>query len=115
MTLHLYGIPNCETVKQARSWLEAHDVTYDFHDYKREGVDPKRLSAWADRLGWEALLNRGGTTFRKLDPDDREDLDPAKALALMVAHPSLIKRPVVEGEGVLLAGFRPELFEEHLA
>lgn len=103
--IHLYGIPNCDTVKKARSWLDARGITCMFHDYKKEGVDPARLVLWADALGWEALLNRRGTTFRKLPDADKGDIDRAKALALMAAHPSLIKRPIVEHAGGILAGF----------
>ncbi|WP_422057639.1 ArsC family reductase [Sphingomonas sp.] len=104
----LYGIPNCDTVKKARVWLDANGMAYTFHDYKKEGADPARLAKWADAVGWEPLLNRAGTTFRKLDEADRADIDAAKALALMAAHPSLIKRPVVEYRGGLLVGFKPE-------
>lgn len=106
MTIKLYGIPNCDTVKKARSWLEAKGVAYAFHDYKKQGADPARLAQWADALGWEALLNRRGTTFRKLPEADQADIDRARALALMAAQPSLIKRPVVEYPGGLLAGFK---------
>lgn len=104
----LYGIPNCDTVKKARTWLDANGIAYSFHDYKKEGADPARLAKWADAVGWEPLLNRAGTTFRKLDEADRADIDAAKALALMAAHPSLIKRPVVEYRGGLLVGFKPD-------
>lgn len=110
MTIHLYGIRNCDTVKKARAWLDASGVDHAFHDYKVEGVDPARLAVWADAVGWEALLNRAGTTFRKLDDADRADIDAAKALQLMVAHPSLIKRPVVEHPAGLLVGFKPDSY-----
>lgn len=103
--IHLYGIPNCDTVKKARSWLDARGDAFVFHDYKKEGADPARLAAWADAAGWEALLNRRGTTFRKLPDADKADIDRAKALALMAAHPSLIKRPIVEHAGGILVGF----------
>lgn len=103
----LYGIPNCDTVKRARAWLGERGVAYTFHDYKKAGVDPARLAAWIDRLGWEALLNRRGTTFRALPEADRQQLDAAKAARLMIAQPSLIKRPVVEAGGDLLVGFDP--------
>ena len=103
----LYGIPNCDTVKRARAWLGERGVAYTFHDYKKAGVDPARLAAWIDRLGWEALLNRRGTTFRALPEADRQQLDAAKAARLMIAQPSLIKRPVVEAGGDLLVGFNP--------
>jgi len=106
----LFGIPNCDTVKKARTWLDANGIAYTFHDYKKEGADPARLAKWANAVGWEPLLNRVGTTFRKLDEADKADIDAAKALALMAAHPSLIKRPVVEYRGGLLVGFKPELW-----
>ena len=105
MTIHIYGIPNCDTVKKARKWLDGQGLDYTFHDYKKEGADPAKLAAWSDEAGWEALLNRRGTTFRKLDEPERADIDRAKAIALMEAHPSLIKRPVVEHPGGLLVGF----------
>ena len=103
--IQLYGIPNCDTVKKARVWLDADGVGYAFHDYKKEGVDPVKLSAWSDEIGWETLLNRRGTTFRGLPDADKANIDRAKALQLMQAHPSLIKRPVVEHPGGLLVGF----------
>lgn len=105
MTMRLYGIPNCDTVKKARSWLAAHDVAYDFHDYKKAGIDPATLRRWAGEVGWQRLLNRAGTTFRKLPDADKQDVDEAKAIALMAANPSMIKRPVIEGAGPLLVGF----------
>ena len=108
MSVAVYGIPNCDTIKKPRTWLDANGVAYAFHDYKKEGADPARLAKWAEALGWEPLLNRAGTTFRKLDEADRADIDAAKALALMAAHPSLIKRPVVEYRGGLLVGFKPD-------
>lgn len=114
MTIQLYGIPNCDTVKQARKWLEARGTAYAFHDYKKEGADPARLGQWADAAGWEVLLNRRGTTFRKLPASEQADIDRAKAIALMVAQPSLIKRPVVEHAGGLLVGFSPEAWQAAL-
>ena len=105
MSLHLYGIPNCDTVKKARDWLDARGFDYAFHDYKKEGADFLRLSAWSDAIGWEALLNRRGTTFRALADADKAQIDRAKAIHLMQAHPSLIKRPVVEHGGGVLVGF----------
>ena len=108
MTIHLYGIPNCDTVKKARAWLDARGIGYTFHDYKKEGADPGKLAAWSDAAGWDALLNRRGTTFRALGEADKADIDRAKALRLMQAHPSLIKRPVVEYDGRVLVGFDPE-------
>ncbi len=105
----LYGIPNCDTVKKARAWLDQQGAVYTFHDYRRQGVDPDRLARWAGTLGWEALFNRRGTTFRKLDPAETEGLDEARALRLMAEQPSMIRRPVVEHDGAegagLLIGF----------
>ena len=106
----LYGIPNCDTVKKARAWLDSHGVVYEFHDYKKAGVPEERLTSWVADRGWEAILNRAGTTFRKLDEADKFDLDERKATALMVKHPSLIRRPIVEGAGDLLVGFKPDLY-----
>lgn len=105
VTVHLYGIANCDTMKKARAWLDAAGLRYVFHDYKKEGVDPVRLAQWADDAGWEALLNTRGTTFRGLPESQRSNLDRARALALMEAHPSLIKRPVGEHMGGILVGF----------
>lgn len=103
--IHLYGIPNCDTVKKARAWLEARGVDYAFRDYKKEGANPAKLAAWSDVVGWQALLNRRGTTFRGLSEADKADIDSAKALRLMVANPSLIRRPVIEHANGVLVGF----------
>ncbi len=105
MTVTLYGIPNCDTVKKARAWLDARAIGYDFHDYKKAGADARKLGVWCDALGWETVLNRAGTTFRKLPDADKTGLDPKRAIALMLAQPSMIKRPIVEHDGGLLAGF----------
>ena len=105
MSIEVYGIPNCDTVKKARVWLEAKGITYAFHDYKKEGADLAKLAAWSDAVGWEALLNRRGTTFRGLSEADKADIDRAKALQLMEANPSLIRRPVIEHAGGVLVGF----------
>jgi len=105
MPITIYGIKNCDTMKKARAWLDGHDVAYDFHDYKVEGITKDRLKRWSDEVGWEALLNRSGTTFRKLTDDDKEGLNERKALALMLAQPSMIKRPVLDLGGKLLVGF----------
>ena len=115
MTIDLYGIPNCDTVKKARGWLDRHGIDYRFHDYKKEGADPARLAAWSDAAGWEALLTRRGTTFRALSEADKADIDRAKAIRLMEANPSLIKRPVVEHGGGVLVGFDPAEWEKALA
>jgi len=115
MSIELYGIPNCDTVKKARAWLDARGIGYTFHDYKKEGADPARLARWSDAAGWETLLNRRGTTFRKLDEADKTDIDRAKAGRLMQANPSLIKRPVVEHGGGVLVGFDPADWAAKLA
>jgi Spx/MgsR family transcriptional regulator len=115
MSVTLYGIPNCDTVKKARKWLDEKGIGYAFHDYKKQGADPAKLRLWVDEAGWETVLNRRGTTFRKLDEADKADLDAAKAVALMEAHPSAIKRPVVECPGGLLVGFDPAEWGEALS
>jgi arsenate reductase len=107
----IYGIKNCNTMKKARAWLDAHGIAYRFHDYKTAGIEKARLEYWVSQLGWEALLNRAGTTFRKLPQADRLDLTEKKAIALMLAQPSMIKRPVLESDGNIAAGFRPEQYE----
>ena len=116
MTTHLYGIPNCDTVRKARKWLDANGIDHTFHDFKKEGVDANALARWADRCSWEALLNRRGTTFRKLDEADKSDIDRDKALVLMQAHPSMIKRPVVtiEDSETVLVGFTRSEWENAL-
>ena len=105
MSVTLYGIPNCDTVKKARTWLDRHGIAYTFHDYKKQGVDRAQLARWIDRAGWEKVLNRAGTTFRKLPEADKTGIDAAKAAALMAVHPSAIKRPIVEHGHGLLVGF----------
>lgn len=112
MTNILYGIPNCDTMKKARVWLDDHGVTYRFHNYKTDGIDDATLRRWIDQVGWEKLLNRAGTTFRKLDEADRQDIDADKAIRLMQAQPSLIKRPVLDRDGALTVGFKPEVSAE---
>ena len=112
----LYGIPNCSTVKKARSWLDARGTDYAFHDYRKAGADPAKLAQWSKAVGWEeALLNRRGTTFRRLEEADKADLDEGRALRLMAAHPSLIRRPVVEYDGGLLVGFEEGEWQRALA
>ena len=106
MTIHFYGITNCDTVKKARAWLDAKGLDYEFHDFKKEGADQDRVRSWVQAVGWETLLNRKGTTFRQLDPVQKEDLDSEKAIRLMVAKPTTIKRPVVECEDGVLVGVR---------
>jgi arsenate reductase (glutaredoxin) len=114
MTITIYGIKNCDTMKKARAWLDGHGVAYDFHDYKTAGIDKGRLQRWSEALGWETLLNRAGTTFRKLPEADREGLTEKKALALMLAQPSMIKRPVLDLDGKLLVGFKPEVYAKEV-
>lgn len=110
MNLTLYGIPNCDTVKKARAWLDGRGIAYRFHDYKKSGVPAEGLEDWVAQQGWEALLNRRGTTFRALADEDKQDLDAGRALALMVAHPSAIKRPVLEWQEGLLVGFDEKIW-----
>lgn len=110
MTLTIFGIRNCDTMKKARAWLDAAGRPYAFHDYKTAGIDPDRLRDWVAALGWETVLNRAGTTFRGLSDADKVGIDAERAVALMVANPSLIKRPILVGDGVLMAGFSPERY-----
>jgi arsenate reductase len=106
VSVTLYGIPNCDTVKKARTWLDAKGVAYAFHDYRKAGADAAKLAQWVEVAGWEKVLNRAGTTFKKLPDADKADLDAAKAVAVMTANPSCIKRPIVEHPGGLLVGFK---------
>jgi arsenate reductase (glutaredoxin) len=116
MPITIYGIKNCDTMKKARTWLEKHGVDYAFHDYKTAGIEGERLARWEKKVGWETLLNRAGTTFRKLPGKDKNGLDADKAMALMLREPSMIKRPVLElGGGKVLVGFRPELYAASVA
>ena len=107
----LYGIRNCDTMKKARAWLDANGVPYIFHDYRTQGIERGRLERWTKRVGWETLLNRAGTTFRKLPATDKENLGERKAIELMLAQPSMIKRPVLERDGELLVGFVPDRYQ----
>jgi arsenate reductase len=106
----IYGIKACDTMKKARAWLDDHGVAYQFHDYKAAGIDRARLESWAGQVGWEVLLNRAGTTFRKLPEADKQGVDAAKAIDLMLSHPSMIKRPVLEAGDRLLVGFKPDAY-----
>ena len=115
MTVTIYGIKNCDTMKKARAWLADHSIEAEFHDYKASGIDEAHLKRWCNEAGWETVLNRAGTTFRKLDEADRQDLEAGKAIALMLAQPSMIKRPVLEVDGRLLVGFKPDLYEQFFA
>lgn len=110
MTTTIYGIKACDTMKKARTWLDDHGVGYGFHDYKAVGIDRARLEQWAGKVGWEVLLNRAGTTFRKLSDADKSGIDQAKAIELMLAQPSMIKRPVLDVGGQLLVGFKPDAY-----
>jgi len=110
----IYGIKNCDTMKKARAWLDGHGVTYDFHDYKSEGITKEKLREWSNEVGWETLLNRAGTTFRKLADGDKDGLNEKKALALMLAQPSMIKRPVLDLGGRRLVGFKPDVYAKEV-
>lgn len=110
----IFGIKNCDTMKKARAWLDQHGVDYDFHDYKSRGIEKEKLASWAKKAGWEMLLNRAGTTFKKLPDKDKQGLTEAKAVKLMLANPSMIKRPVLESGARLLVGFKPEDYEKTL-
>jgi arsenate reductase len=110
MAITIYGIKNCDTMKKARAWLDKAGVDYAFHDYKTAGIDKDRLAAWAKKAGWDVLLNKAGTTFKKLPDADKEGLTEAKAIKLMLAQPSMIKRPVLDLGGKLLVGFKPDLY-----
>ncbi len=114
MAITLYGIPNCDTVKKARTWLDAHGVSYVFHDYKKAGITAAKVKMWCKAFGWESVLNRAGTTYKKLPDDAKSDLDQAKAIALMIEQPSMIKRPIVEHGGGLLIGFKQPEWEAAL-
>jgi arsenate reductase len=115
-TATIYGIKNCETMNKARAWLEKHGVDYAFHDYKTAGIDRERLERWCKKVGWETLLNRAGMTFRKLPDKDKAGINEKKAIALILAQPSMIKRPVLDlGGGKLVVGFKPEVYDEKIA
>ena len=114
-TITIYGIRNCDTMKKARKWLDEHAVAYDFHDYKASGVTAEQLKTWSKAVGWEKLLNRAGTTFRKLPDSEKTGLDEAKAIALMVDQPSMIKRPVLDTGGTYLIGFKPDEYGKAFA
>ncbi len=114
MTTTIYGIKNCDTMKKARQWLDDRGVAYAFHDYKTSGIDRGHLETWTGKSGWETVLNRAGTTFKKLPDEAKADLDKEKAIALMLAQPSMIKRPVLEIDGKLLIGFKPEVYAAEL-
>ena len=108
----IYGIKNCDTMKKARAWLDGHGVAYAFHDYKKDGIERAKLEGWAQKAGWETLLNRAGLTFRALPEADKAALTEKKAIALMLAQPSMIKRPVLDSGGKLMVGFKPDIYEK---
>jgi len=108
----IYGIKACDTMKKARTWLDSHGVKYEFHDYKAVGIDQASLERWSKKVGWEVLLNRSGTTFRKLPDASKADLTERKAIALMLEQPAMIKRPVLEMGAKILVGFKPETYKE---
>jgi arsenate reductase (glutaredoxin) len=110
----MYGITNCDTVKKARAWLDQHEIRYEFHDYKKAGIDRQRLERWCKKLGWETVLNRSGMTFRKLPSSEQAGVNEAKAIALMLAQPSMIKRPLLDVDGKLLIGFKAESYASEL-
>jgi arsenate reductase (glutaredoxin) len=112
MTATIFGIKNCDTMKKARAWLEANKIAYSFHDYKSLGIDKSILEGWTEQVGWEALLNRAGTTFKRLPDADKQDLTQKRATALMLAQPSMIKRPVLEAKGQLTLGFAPDKYKK---
>ena len=111
----LYGIPNCDTIKKARSWLQEQAIDYRFHDYRKQGVDLKQLQTMAAQLGWEVMLNRRGTTWRALPDSIKAQIDETSALQLMLANPAIIKRPILEREGRLYIGFKPQQYREIFA
>lgn len=111
MTATLHGIRNCDTMKKAWSWLDDHGIAYGFHDYKKQGIARETLERWVKVVGWEVLLNRAGTTFRKLPDADKQGIDAAKAVDLMLSQPSMIKRPVLDVDGRLIVGFKPETYD----
>ena len=116
MPITIYGIKNCDTMKKARAWLDQRGVAYAFHDYKTAGIERERLEKWEKKVGWEVLLNRAGTTFRKLPDQDKAGLNAKRAMALMLKQPSMIKRPVLDlGGGKLLVGFAPEHYRKAVA
>ena len=115
MSTTIYGIRNCDTMKKARVWLESRGIAHDFHDYKQSGVSREMLSRWCEALGWETVLNRAGTTFRALPEAEKAGLDEEKAVSLMLAQPSMIKRPILDRDGKLIAGFKPDIYEKVLA
>jgi arsenate reductase (glutaredoxin) len=114
VAITMYGIKNCDTVKKARAWLDAHGIEYRFHDYKTSGIERAQLERWCRELGWETLLNRAGTTFRKLPDARKQSLGPHAAIDLMLGQPAMIKRPVLESSAGLIVGYRPDSYDDAL-
>jgi arsenate reductase len=114
VAITIYGIKNCDTMKKARAWLDKRGVKYAFHDYKTAGIERERLERWTKKLGWEILLNRAGTTFRKLPDTEKNGVTETKAIALMLKQPSMIKRPVLDVGGKLVVGFKPDVYQATL-
>jgi Spx/MgsR family transcriptional regulator len=112
--IKIYGIPNCDTIKKARKWLESHDIGYEFHDYKKLGVPENKLKNWVKQSGWEAVLNKRGTTWRKLDENIKNNIDPASAITIMLDNPSIIKRPILESGRTLIIGFTESDYQQLL-
>jgi Spx/MgsR family transcriptional regulator len=110
MSAKIYGIKNCDTMKKAFTWLSDHDVAHEFHDYRVEGIDAKTVKAWVRQLGWEKVLNKASTTFKELPESDKADLDETKAIELMVANPTMIKRPMLVTDKAITAGFKPDIY-----
>ena len=110
MAITIYGIKNCDTMKKARAWLDQRKIKYAFHDYKAQGIDRAALERWIGQVGWEVLINRAGTTFRALQDEEKQNLNARKAITLMLAQPSMIKRPVLDIDGMLHVGFKPEAY-----
>ena len=115
MTITMYGIPNCDTIRKARAWLDARDISYGFHDYRAQGLDKATLEGWIGKVGWQVLLNKASTTFRGLEEADKQGMDAGKAAALLLAHPTMIKRPVLDHGGRILVGFKPDIYAAELA
>ncbi|KQZ94345.1 ArsC family transcriptional regulator [Mesorhizobium sp. Root157] len=115
MTITMYGIPNCDTIKKARVWLEGHGIDYAFHDYRAQGLEAERLEGWIGKVGWEVLLNKASTTFRALADEEKHGLTQQRAKALMLKHPTMIKRPVLDLGEQLLVGFKPVVYAQELS
>lgn len=113
-TLILYGIPNCDTVKKARQWLTDHNIAYHFHDFRKDGLSEQHVQRWLDALGLDTLLNRKGTTWRQLPETLRNTVDASNAVQLLQAHPTLIKRPVLETGTQVICGFKPSIYQQWL-